>query len=149
MNNVEIILQSGVTMPQYQTDEAAGLDLCLAIQSDVRLYPGQVFKAGTGVSLNINDVNVAVQLMMRSGWSKLGLMLTNSVGLVDSDYTGEIFLSLVNRSENMLTLRPGDRVAQMVFVPVLRPQLVSVTEFSRRTDRGAGGFGHTGGTYSD
>ncbi len=132
-------------LPEYATMGAAGLDLRAMLDTTLVVEPMQVSLISTGISLHIEDPNVAAVLLPRSGLGhKQGVVLGNLVGLIDSDYTGTVFVSLWNRNPTTtVTVEPGDRIAQMIFVPVLRPHL-EVVAATRATERGAGGFGSTG-----
>lgn len=132
-------------MLQYATEESAGLDLRAAISESVVVAAGKTVFIQSGVAIDINDKEVMFQISPRSGLgSKHGIILGNTVGTIDSDYQGEIGIMVWNRSEVDFTINPGDRICQGVFVPVIRPTLKSVQEFSRVTKRGEGGFGSSG-----
>lgn len=131
----------------YGTEMAAALDVIAAISEPLKLYPGQAVLVPTGFSMLINNPFVAAVLLPRSGnGHKRGLILGNGSGLLDADYTAEVMVSLWNRnfSGEPAIINPGERIAQMAFVPIIRPQLQKVTEFSTQTQRGSGGFGSTG-----
>ena len=133
-----------IPLPEYSTEGAAGLDLRACIGSDLELHPSACELIPTGIAIDIRDPQVAAVLLPRSGLGhKHGIVLGNLVGLIDSDYQGQVFVSCWNRGTQMFTVRPGDRIAQMVFVPVIRPSLVEVEEFEASA-RAEGGFGHTG-----
>ena len=132
-------------MPDYATDGSAGIDLRACLGEPLILAPGDCELIPTGLALNIGDPGVAVTLIPRSGLGhKYGIVLGNLVGLIDSDYQGELMVSCWNRGKHEYKVNPGDRIAQMMFVPVLRPKLNVVDSFEDATSRGAGGFGHTG-----
>ena len=143
---IELMLQDGASIPERQTKGAAGYDLRSNLRESLKIFPNsdKGYMVGTGVHMNMLSNNVCAQILMRSGLAKLGLVLGNSVGLIDSDYTGEVKLNLWNRGDTVITIGPGDRIAQLVFLPIIIPNLVEVTEFSRVTDRGSNGFGSTG-----
>ncbi|MFN3630320.1 MAG: dUTP diphosphatase [Casimicrobiaceae bacterium] len=141
---IKRVRESVRALPAYTTEGAAGLDLRAVLDDDLLLEPGEVVLVGTGVAVHIGDSGVAAMILPRSGLGhKHGIVLGNLVGLIDSDYQGEIMVSVWNRSNERFVIRPGDRIAQMVFVPVVRPILVEVEEFSP-SGRGADGFGSTG-----
>lgn len=136
-------------LPEYQTGGAAAIDLHACLDGDLRLDPQAPAQlVPSGIALFCGDFRVAGLVLPRSGLGhKKGLVMGNSVGLIDSDYTGQIFISVWNRNpagSQAITIRPGERIAQMMFVPVLQPELALVKEFSGQSMRGAGGFGSTG-----
>ncbi|MGE0810879.1 MAG: dUTP diphosphatase [Immundisolibacter sp.] len=131
-------------LPQYATDGAAGLDLRACLDAPLTLAPGAVALIGTGFALHIADPGLAAVLLPRSGLGhKHGIVLGNLVGLIDSDYQGEVKVSCWNRGAAPFTVEPGERIAQLVLVPVVQARFAVVDEFTPTT-RGAGGFGHTG-----
>ncbi len=131
-------------IPSYQTDGSAGIDLKACISRAVDLAPGETELIPSGIAIHINDPNLAAVILPRSGLGhKQGLVLGNLVGLVDSDYQGQIFISCWNRGNNLIRIEPGLRLAQMVFVPVEQVEFRIVEEFDV-SQRGEGGFGHTG-----
>lgn len=131
-------------LPRYATAGSAGLDLRAAVAAPLALAPGQAELIPTGIAIHIANPEVAAAILPRSGLGhRHGIVLGNLVGLIDSDYQGELMVSCWNRSEQTYTVEPGERVAQLVFVPVLQPELVQVEEFTP-SDRGVGGFGHSG-----
>ena len=131
-------------LPQYATDGAAGLDLRAMLKAPVTLAPGDCELIGTGFALHIADPGLAAVLLPRSGLGhRKGLVLGNLVGLIDSDYQGEVKVSCWNRGTDSVVLEPGERLAQMVIVPVVRATFDLVEEFPA-SRRGDGGFGHTG-----
>lgn len=131
-------------MPDYATDGSAGLDLRACLEGDVELAPGQTLLIPSGLAIHIGDPNVAAVILPRSGLGhKHGIVLGNLVGLIDSDYQGQLFVSCWNRGQNTYAIAAGERIAQLVFVPVLRPRLEQVSTFDASV-RGDGGFGHTG-----
>lgn len=131
-------------LPNYATVGSAGLDLRACIDSTIAIAAGHTVLVKTGMAIYIQDPNVAGLILPRSGLGhKHGIVLGNLVGLIDSDYQGELMVSVWNRSENSFHLEPGERLAQYVLVPVLQAQFNLVTEFTA-TQRGTGGFGHTG-----
>ena len=131
-------------IPSYQTDGSAGIDLKACISRAVDLAPGETELIPSGIAIHINAPNLAAVILPRSGLGhKHGLVLGNLVGLVDSDYQGQIFISCWNRGNNPIRIEPGLRLAQMVFVPVEQVEFRIVEEFDV-SQRGEGGFGHTG-----
>lgn len=131
-------------VPEYATDGSAGVDLRAMLEERLELAPGETRLIGTGIAIHIGDPAIAAMLLPRSGLGhKHGIVLGNLVGLIDSDYQGEVMVSCWNRGSIPFRLEPGERLAQMIFVPVLQVAFDVVEEFSPTT-RGAGGFGHTG-----
>lgn len=131
-------------LPQYATGGAAGLDLRACLDAPLTLAPGAVALIGTGFAIHIADPGLAAVLLPRSGLGhKHGIVLGNLVGLIDSDYQGEVKVSCWNRGAAPFTVEPGERIAQLVLVPVVQARFAVVHEFTPTT-RGAGGFGHTG-----
>lgn len=131
-------------LPEYATPGSAALDLRAMTEDVVRLDPGKVLLVPTGLSIHIEDPNVCAMLLPRSGLGhKKGLVLGNLVGLIDSDYQGPLMLSVWNRSDDVLEFQPGERIAQMVLVPVLQATLSIVDDF-QESERAQGGFGHSG-----
>ncbi len=133
-----------VPLPQYATDGSAGLDMRACIDEPVTVAPGETVLIPTGLAIHVADPSLAAVLLPRSGLGhKHGLVLGNLTGLIDSDYQGQVFISCWNRSSERYTVKPSERIAQMVFVPVEQVEFRVVEEFSV-SDRGAGGFGHSG-----
>jgi dUTP pyrophosphatase len=131
-------------LPDYATDGSAGLDLRACLDEPLTLAPGQTHLIPTGLALHIGDHGLAAVLLPRSGLGhKHGIVLGNLVGLIDSDYQGQIFVSCWNRGHETFTVAVGDRIAQMVFIPIVKVQFERVSDFTE-SDRGDGGFGHTG-----
>lgn len=131
-------------LPTYATQGSAGLDLRAMLEKPLILEPGQTSLLPTGLAIYIADPNLAAMILPRSGLGhKHGIVLGNLVGLIDSDYQGELKVSCWNRSQQAFTIEPGERIAQLVLVPVLQASLDIVSEFDD-SQRGAGGFGHTG-----
>ncbi len=133
-------------LPRYQTDAAAAIDLHACLDAALTIAPGAPpTLISAGFAVHIADPHIAALVLPRSGMGhKKGLVLGNLVGLIDPDYTGPIMVSAWNRGTTPVTLTPGERFAQMMFVPVIRPLLTQVAEFSQLSRRGAGGFGSTG-----
>ena len=131
-------------LPRYATDGAAGLDLCACLDEHLRVEPGEAHLIPTGIAIHIGDPGVAAVLLPRSGLGhKYGIVLGNLVGLIDSDYQGQVFVSVWNRGSARFVIEPGNRIAQMVFVPVVLAEFEIVDSFSPSA-RGDGGFGHSG-----
>jgi len=131
-------------MPDYATDGSAGIDLRACLDDTLTLEPGRTELLPTGIAIHIGDPSLAAVLLPRSGLGhKHGIVLGNLVGLIDSDYQGQLYVSCWNRGNDTFNIEPGERIAQMVFVPVVRAGFEVVEDFVDST-RGAGGFGHTG-----
>ena len=130
--------------PQYATPGAAGLDLRACIDMAIQLHPGQTHLISAGIAIHLADPGLAAMILPRSGLGhKHGIVLGNLVGLIDSDYQGEIFISTWNRGHETFTINPMDRLAQLVVVPVVQVAFDVVDGFTE-SKRGAGGFGSTG-----
>lgn len=133
-------------LPQPATAGAAGFDLYACLDQALTLQPGDVELIPAGFAIHIGDPSLAAIILPRSGLGhKHGIVLGNLVGLIDSDYQGQIFVSCWNRGRDRFTIQPGDRIAQMGFVPFVRGSFIVVNDFTP-SQRGNGGFGHTGGT---
>ena len=131
-------------LPQYATGGSAGLDLRACIDAPLLLEPGKSELLPTGLSIYVEDPGLAAVILPRSGLGhKHGVVLGNLVGLIDSDYQGPLMVSVWNRSREPYTVQPGERIAQLVVVPVVQVDLEIVEDFAA-TSRGAGGFGHSG-----
>jgi dUTP pyrophosphatase len=131
-------------LPAFATPGSAGMDLRAMNTSPIELGPGQTELVPTGIAIHMGDSNMAAVILPRSGLGhKKGIVLGNLTGLIDSDYQGELMISTWNRSEDSFTIQPGERIAQLVFLPVLQPALVQVERFEA-SHRGSGGFGSTG-----
>jgi len=131
-------------LPHYATPGAAGLDLRACIQGPLVLQPGESQLVPSGIAIHLGDPGHAAIVLPRSGLgSKHGIVLGNLVGLIDSDYQGQVLVSLWNRGKEPFTVQPMDRIAQLVVIPVAQVQLAVVEEFAA-SERGAGGFGSTG-----
>ena len=137
-------LGNEIPLPSYATDGSAGLDLRACLDHAMTLQPGESQLIPTGLAIHIADPHLAAVLLPRSGLGhKHGIVLGNLVGLIDSDYQGQVFVSCWNRSDSTFTIEIGERIAQMVFVPVVQAEFECVTEFDQ-SQRGSGGFGHSG-----
>lgn len=131
-------------LPEYATTGSAGLDLRACIDNAVELAPGETVLIPTGLAIYLEDSGLAAMILPRSGLGhKHGIVLGNLVGLIDSDYQGELMVSVWNRGKASFTLQPGERLAQLVVVPVVQVEFEAVESFEQ-TDRGSQGFGHTG-----
>jgi dUTP pyrophosphatase len=131
-------------LPSYATDGAAGLDLRAMIDAPMQLHPGSTHLIPTGLAIHIADPRMAAMVLPRSGLGhRHGVVLGNLVGLIDSDYQGQLMVSCWNRGTTAFQLEVGERIAQLVLVPIVRAQLELVDEFPE-SQRGAGGFGHSG-----
>lgn len=137
-------LGSEFPLPSYATPGSAGLDLRAMLQEDLTLEPGQTVLIPTGLAIHIADPGLAALILPRSGLGhKHGIVLGNLVGLIDSDYQGELMVSCWNRGHDSFTLKVGERLAQLVLVPVVQARFELVDDFDN-SERGAGGFGHSG-----
>jgi dUTP pyrophosphatase len=131
-------------LPHYATEGSAGLDLRAMLEGPLTLEPGATTLIPTGLAIHIADPGLAALILPRSGLGhKHGIVLGNLVGLIDSDYQGQLMVSCWNRGTDPFTMEPGERIAQLVLVPVLQARLEVVESFDD-SQRGAGGFGHTG-----
>ena len=135
---------SEIPLPAYATPGSAGMDLRAMIDTTMTIAPGETQLIPTGIAIHVADPGLAAVILPRSGLGhKHGIVLGNLVGLIDSDYQGPLMVSCWNRSDTPFTLEIGDRLAQLVFVPVVQAQFKLVDEFDS-SDRGEGGFGHSG-----
>ncbi len=133
-----------IPLPEYATDGSAGMDLRAALEKTTEIKPGETILIPTGISIYVEDNNMAAVVLPRSGLGhKHGIVLGNLVGLIDSDYQGQLFVSCWNRGNELFSIDVGDRIAQLVIVPVIQANFEVVEDFVS-TDRGAGGFGHSG-----
>ena len=133
-----------IPLPTYATDGSAGLDLRVCISEPIQIAPQETVLLPTGLSIYIADPKLAAVILPRSGLGhKHGIVLGNLVGLIDSDYQGELKISCWNRSQDVFTVNPGERIAQLVFIPVVQAAFEIVTEF-KESERGEGGFGSSG-----
>ena len=133
-----------IPLPHYATDGSAGLDMRAVINDALSVAPGETVLVPTGLAIHVADPGLAAVLLQRSGLGhKHGLVLGNLTGLIDSDYQGQVYISCWNRSSKAYDIQPGERIAQMVFVPIEQVKFNIVEEFDD-SERGAGGFGHSG-----
>lgn len=149
MKNIELkILDPRIgkefPLPGYATPGSAGLDLRACLDQSLLLKPGETVLIPTGIAIHIEDESMAAVILPRSGMGhKHGIVLGNLVGLIDSDYQGQLFVSCWNRGHSEFQIEPGERIAQLVFLPVVQAKFRVVDNFEE-SDRGHGGFGHTG-----
>lgn len=137
-------LGSEFPLPDYATEGSAGVDLRACLDEPLTLAPGQTELIPSGMAIHIGDPSLAAVLLPRSGLGhKHGVVLGNLVGLIDSDYQGQVYVSCWNRGADSFTIKPGERIAQMVLVPVIQAHFEVVEEFEESV-RGTGGFGHSG-----
>ncbi|MGN1113033.1 MAG: dUTP diphosphatase [Acutalibacteraceae bacterium] len=137
-------VRENAVIPQRATEGSAGADLCACIDTPITINPGDLAKIPTGIAIALPNANLGAFLFARSGLGvKHGICLSNGVGVVDSDYRGEISVGLCNVGNKPYTIEPGERIAQMVIMPVALPQLCEAQELDE-TQRGEGGFGSTG-----
>lgn len=131
-------------LPEYATGGSAGMDLRACLDASLNLNPGETQLIPTGLAIHVGDPGLAAIILPRSGLGhKHGIVLGNLVGLIDSDYQGQLFISCWNRGNDNFTIQPGERIAQLVFVPVVQANLQQVEDFDQ-SHRGEGGFGHSG-----
>jgi dUTP pyrophosphatase len=135
-------------LPAYATDGSVGMDLRANIDQPLEIGAGEVVRINTGIALHIHSQSIGAFIYPRSGLGSQGLVLANLVGVIDSDYQGEIMVALWNRNDSEfgdpIVIKPLDRIAQLVFQPIVKVSLSVVDEFAEKTTRGAGGFGSTG-----
>lgn len=133
-----------IPLPEYATSGSAGLDLRACLTESLKIKPGETHLVPTGMAIHIDDASMAAVILPRSGLGhKHGIVLGNLVGLIDSDYQGQLFVSVWNRGHDNFTVNVGDRIAQLVFVPVVQAKFDIVESFDE-SQRAEGGFGHTG-----
>ncbi len=131
-------------VPEYATPGSAGMDLCACIPEEITVKPGEIVKINTGIAIQIPHSGIGGFVFPRSGLaSRHGITMANCVGVIDSDYTGELICPVINHGNREYTIKPGDRIAQIVFMPVINVKLQE-TDRLEDTERGAGGFGSTG-----
>ena len=137
-------------LPAYQTEGSAGLDLVACLDDPLTLAPGQTMLISSGMSVYLQDPNWVSLIMPRSGLGhKKGLVMGNLTGVIDADYQGPLMISAWNRGLKPIVIEPGDRIAQLLIVPVAQAQFQWVDSFERQTSRGEGGFGSTGQSATD
>jgi dUTP pyrophosphatase len=139
------LMGSTIPLPTYATTGSAAMDLRACLPAPLTVQPGETVMVPSGIAISIHDPGLVALLVPRSGLGiKHGIILANTIGVIDSDYQGEIGIGIHNRGTVPYTIEPGERVCQMMFVPVTQAALCVVEEFSMDSARGAGGFGHTG-----
>lgn len=139
------LVGANIPLPGYATPGSAALDLRACLSQAITVQPGETVLIPSGIAISIHDPGLVALLVPRSGLGiKHGIVLANTIGVIDSDYQGEIGIGIVNRGALAYTIEPGERICQIMFVPVTQVALEIVSEFSRETERGAGGFGSTG-----
>jgi dUTP diphosphatase len=142
---VNAMIGSEIPLPTYATDGSAGMDLRACIAEPLTIQPDETRLIGSGIAISIRDNALMAMLAPRSGLGvKHRLVLANLVGIIDSDYQNEVKVALWNAGAKPYTVHPGERICQMMFVPVVQVELEFVETFEEKTDRGLGGFGHTG-----
>lgn len=142
---VNPLLGGSIPLPDYATDGSAALDLRACIEGPVTVAPGQTVTIPSGLAVSIHDPSLVAILAPRSGLGiKHGIVLANTIGVIDSDYQGEIKVGIRNQGIESYTIQPGERICQMLFMPVVQVTLKVVDCFREESGRGAGGFGHTG-----
>ena len=142
---VNPLLGAGIPAPTYATDGAAAMDLRACIAAAVTIQPGQRLLVATGIAINMMDPGLVAIVASRSGLSlKHGVRVAQGIGVIDADYHGEICVILANDGDKPFQIEPGDRIAQLMFQPVVQVALHFTDEFSTETGRGTGGFGSTG-----
>lgn len=148
MQNVQVIIRDPRLKDSFLSQgsaDSAGYDLRASLEQPVVIMPGEVELIDTGLSVYIGDPNIAATILPRSGLGhKNGIVLGNLVGLIDADYQGNLMMSVWNRSDRPYTIDPLDRVAQLVFLPIIKPTFNVVESFDEASVRGEGGFGHSG-----
>lgn len=139
------LIGTSIPFPSYATDGSAALDLRACLDQPKTVHPGETVLIPSGIAISIHDPGLVALLAPRSGLGiKHGIVLANTIGVIDSDYQGEIGIGIYNRGTASYTIEPGERICQMMFVPVTQVALEVVSDFSQETERGAGGFGSTG-----
>jgi len=139
------LMGTSIPLPSYATHGAAAMDLRACLDQPLTVQPGATVMIPSGIAISIHDPGLVALIVPRSGLGiKHGIVLANTIGVIDSDYQGEIGIGIHNRGHEAYTIEPGERICQMMFVPVTQVALAVVDEFSRESARGAGGFGHTG-----
>ena len=141
------LIGASIPLPSYATTGSAAMDLRACLSEPLTVQAGETVMIPSGIAISIHDPGLVALLVPRSGLGiKHGIVLANTVGVIDSDYQGEIGIGIHNRSRTAYTVEPGERICQVMFVPVTQVALAVVDEFSSNSERGAGGFGHTGRT---
>lgn len=139
------LIGTSIPLPTYATSGAAAIDLRACLNAPHTISPGETAFIPSGIAISIHDPGLVALLVPRSGLGiKHGIVLANTIGVIDSDYQGEIGIGIYNRGTAPYTVEPGERICQVLFMPVTQVALEVVQEFSQESTRGAGGFGHTG-----
>ena len=139
------LIGTSIPLPTYATSGAAAMDLRACLNAPHTISPGETAFIPSGIAISIHDPGLVALLVPRSGLGiKHGIVLANTIGVIDSDYQGEIGIGIHNRGTVPYTIEPGERICQVLFMPVTQVALEVVQEFSQESTRGAGGFGHTG-----
>src|SRR5512133_2005037 len=139
------LIGADIPLPGYSTTGSAAMDLRACLSEPMTIHPGETALVPSGIAISIHDPGLVALLVPRSGLGiKHGIVLANTIGVIDSDYQGEIGIGIYNRGAQAYTIEPGERICQMMFVPVTQVTLSVVDAFSNDSARGAGGFGHTG-----
>lgn len=142
---VNSLIGSSIPLPQYATGGSAALDLRACLHETMTVAPGETVTIPSGIAISIHDPGLVAILAPRSGLGiKHGLVLANTIGVIDSDYQGEIKIGIRNQGNEPYSIQPGERICQMLFIPVVQASLRVVEQFSEESERGTGGFGHTG-----
>jgi dUTP pyrophosphatase len=142
---VNPLIGNSIPLPQYATDGSAALDLRACLDAALTVAPGETVTIPSGIAISIHDPGLVAILAPRSGLGvKHGILLANTIGVIDSDYQGEIKIGIRNQGTEPYSIQPGERICQMLFMPVVQATLRVVEEFSEESLRGEGGFGHTG-----
>lgn len=139
------LIGTSIPLPAYATDGSAALDLRACLDSPITIAPAETVIIPSGIAISIHDPGLVAILAPRSGLGiKHGIVLANTIGVIDSDYQGEIKVGIRNQGTTAYTIQPGERICQMLFMPVVQASLRVVEQFSEESSRGEGGFGHTG-----
>ena len=139
------LMGAQIPLPAYATDGSAAMDLRACLTEPLTVQAGETVLIPSGIAIAIHDPGLVALIVPRSGLGiKHGIVLANTIGVIDSDYQGEIGIGIHNRGLKQYTIEPGERICQLLFVPVLQVSLEMVDEFSQGSSRGSGGFGHTG-----
>lgn len=139
------LIGDSIPLPSYATDGSAAIDLRACIDEAVTIQTGETVTIPSGIAIGIHDTGLVAILAPRSGLGiKHGIVLANTIGVIDSDYQGEIKIGIRNQGQKAYTIQPGERICQMLFMPVVQTVLRVVEQFSEESERGSGGFGHTG-----
>ncbi|KIE64290.1 dUTP diphosphatase [Candidatus Riesia pediculischaeffi] len=146
--NIKILkdyARKAISIPQYSTSGSAGLDIRVILDDPINLHPKDSVLLSTGIAIHMEDEEMAAIILPRSGLAhKFGIILNNSVGLIDSDYQGEIMIPILNNGKDDFLIQPGYRIAQIVFFPIVKVEFEIVQSFSKISSRNNRGFGHSG-----